>query len=30
MKEPDIIARNVEKTHVWLNELGEELGTEDR
>ena len=30
MKDPDIIARNVEKTHVWLNELAEELGTEDR
>jgi uncharacterized protein (DUF2267 family) len=29
MKEPDIIARNVEKTHVWLNELAEELGIED-
>lgn len=30
MTDPDIIARSVEKTHVWLNELAEELGTEDR
>jgi uncharacterized protein (DUF2267 family) len=30
MKDPDVIARNVEKTHVWLNELAEELGIEDR
>jgi uncharacterized protein (DUF2267 family) len=30
MKDPDIIARSVEKTHVWLNELAEELGTKDR
>jgi uncharacterized protein (DUF2267 family) len=30
MSDPDIIARTVEKTHVWLNELAEELGTEDR
>jgi uncharacterized protein (DUF2267 family) len=30
MKDPDVIARSVEKTHVWLNELAEELGTGDR
>ncbi len=29
-RDPEIIARSVEKTHVWLNELAEELGTEDR
>jgi len=28
--EPSIIARSVEKTHIWLNELAEELGVEDR
>jgi uncharacterized protein (DUF2267 family) len=26
----DIIDRSVEKTHVWLNDLASELGTEDR
>ncbi len=26
----DIIDRSVEKAHVWVNELAEELGTEDR
>ena len=26
----DIIDRSVEKTHIWLNDLAEELGTEDR
>jgi uncharacterized protein (DUF2267 family) len=26
----EVIDRNVEKTHVWLNELAEELDTEDR
>ena len=25
----DILDRSVEKTHVWLNDLAEELGTED-
>ena len=25
----DVIDRSVEKTHVWLNELSEELATED-
>jgi uncharacterized protein (DUF2267 family) len=25
----DIIDRSVEKTHVWLNDLAEELGTDD-
>jgi uncharacterized protein (DUF2267 family) len=30
MKDPDIIVRNIEKTHVWLDELAEELGTDDR
>ena len=25
----DVIDRSVEKTHIWLNELSEELGTED-
>ena len=28
--DPSIIERSVEKTHVWLKELGEELGGEDR
>jgi uncharacterized protein (DUF2267 family) len=27
--EPSIIERSVEKTHVWLNELADELGVED-
>ena len=26
----DIIDRTVEKTNIWLNELAEELGTDDR
>ena len=26
----DILDRSVEKTHVWLNDLAEELGTDDR
>jgi uncharacterized protein (DUF2267 family) len=25
----DVIDRSVEKTHIWLNELSEELETED-
>jgi hypothetical protein len=25
----DVIDRSVEKTHIWLNELSEELATED-
>jgi hypothetical protein len=25
----DIIDRSVEKAHVWLNDVAEELGTED-
>jgi uncharacterized protein (DUF2267 family) len=28
--EPSIIEHSVEKTHIWLNELAQELGTEDR
>jgi uncharacterized protein (DUF2267 family) len=28
--EPTIIERSVEKAHVWLNEIAEELGSEDR
>ena len=28
--EPSIIERSVEKTHIWLNELAEQLGVEDR
>ncbi|MGH2834636.1 MAG: DUF2267 domain-containing protein [Solirubrobacteraceae bacterium] len=28
--DPSIIERSVEKTHVWLKELAEELGVEDR
>ncbi|HEX5308971.1 MAG TPA: DUF2267 domain-containing protein [Solirubrobacteraceae bacterium] len=28
--DPSIIERSVEKTHVWLNEIAEELGVEDR
>jgi uncharacterized protein (DUF2267 family) len=27
---PSIIERSVEKAHIWLNELAEELGVEDR
>jgi uncharacterized protein (DUF2267 family) len=30
MHHVEIIDRNVEKTHVWLNELAEELETDDR
>lgn len=30
MNDVDIIGRSVEKTHVWLNELSEELGNDDR
>ncbi len=26
----DILDRSVEKTHVWLNDLAEQLGTDDR
>jgi uncharacterized protein (DUF2267 family) len=29
MPEADIIDRSVEKAHIWLNELSEELGTDD-
>jgi uncharacterized protein (DUF2267 family) len=28
--DPSIIERSVEKTHVWLKELADELGDEDR
>ena len=28
--EPSIIERTVEKTHIWLNEVAEGLGTDDR
>ncbi len=28
--EPTIIEHSVEKTHIWLNELSEELGVDDR
>jgi uncharacterized protein (DUF2267 family) len=28
--DPSIIERSVEKTHIWLKELGEELGGQDR
>ena len=28
--DPSIIERSVEKAHIWLNELAEELGVEDR
>ena len=30
MSPVEIIDRNVEKTHLWLNELAEELETDDR
>lgn len=30
MSHPDVIDRSVEKAHVWLNELADELGSEDR
>jgi uncharacterized protein (DUF2267 family) len=29
MSEPEVIARSVEKTHIWLNELAVELGAEN-
>jgi uncharacterized protein (DUF2267 family) len=29
MAEPNVIERNVEKTHIWLSELSDQLGTED-
>ncbi|MGO9247705.1 MAG: DUF2267 domain-containing protein [Solirubrobacteraceae bacterium] len=28
--EPSVIERSVEKAHIWLKELAEELGVEDR
>jgi len=28
--EPSIIERSVEKAHIWLNELAQELGVDDR
>ncbi len=28
--DPSIIERSVEKTHIWLNDVAEELGTDDR
>lgn len=28
--DPSIIERSVEKTHVWLKEIAEELGSDDR
>jgi uncharacterized protein (DUF2267 family) len=28
--EPSIIERSIEKTHIWLNEVAEGLGTDDR
>lgn len=30
MSDPTIIARSVEKTNLWLDELANELGTHDR
>ena len=30
MPEPSIIERNVEKAHVWLDEVALQLGTDDR
>ena len=30
MNDVDIIGRSVEKTHIWLNELSDELGSDDR
>lgn len=30
MSEVDVIDRSVEKTNIWLKELAEELGTDDR
>jgi len=29
-EDPDIVERSVEKTHIWLKELAEELGGRDR
>ena len=29
MSEPSIIDRSVEKAHIWLNDLAEQLGTDD-
>ncbi len=29
MNEPTIIARSVEKAHIWINDVAEELGTDD-
>lgn len=29
MTHADLVDRTVEKTHIWLNELAEELGTKD-
>ncbi len=29
MRAPNVIDRNVEKTHIWLNDLADELGTGD-
>lgn len=29
MTEPSIIERSVEKAHVWINDLAEQLGTDD-
>lgn len=28
--DPSIIERSVEKTHIWLKEIAEEFGDEDR
>ena len=30
MSELEMIDRSVEKAHVWLNDMAEELGTDDR
>ncbi|HEX2707985.1 MAG TPA: DUF2267 domain-containing protein, partial [Solirubrobacterales bacterium] len=30
MAELSIIERSIEKAHIWLNEVAEQLGTEDR
>jgi len=30
MAEPSIIERSVEKTHVWLDEIADQLGADDR
>lgn len=29
MSEPSVIERNVEKAHIWLNEVADKLGTDD-